>query len=76
MTGSSWEGGYVYAWKTKPNKYAIQNSGAHFGVTISFKTNMMFISDSGIDDPLVKRYGPVVSAIPGPVVVWDVKIVE
>ena len=75
MTGSSWEGGYVYAWRTKPDKYAIENSGAHFGVTISFKTNASFTRDTGIDDPAVAMYGPVVSATPGPIVVWDVNIV-
>lgn len=75
MTGSSWEGGYVYAWKTKPSQYAIENSGAHMGVTISFKTNAAFTTDTGINDPLVGIYGPVVSIMPGPIVVWDVQIV-
>ena len=75
MFGSAWEGGYVYAWKTMPSKYAIRNSGAHFGVIISFKTNASFTSDPGIDDPKVAMYGPVVSVRPGPILVWDVKIV-
>ena len=75
MTGSAWEGGYVYAWKTNPSKYAIENSGAHMGVTISFKTTASFVMDSGITDPKVLAYGPVVSTIPGPIAVWDVKIV-
>ena len=75
MTGSSWEGGHVYAWKTKPSKYAIENSGAHKGVTISFKTNASFSMDMGISDPKVQMYGPVVSNSPGPIVVWDVQIV-
>ena len=75
MTGSEWEAGYVYAWKTRPNKYAIENSGAHMGVIISFKTNVPFVTDTGITDPKVQAYGPVVSVVPGPIVVWDVKIV-
>ena len=75
MTGSNWESGYVYAWKIKPNKYAIENSGAHTGVTISFKTIVPFVMDTGISDPKVKKYGPVVSSVPGPIAVWDVRIV-
>ena len=75
MTGSKWESGYVYAWKTNPSKYAIENSGAHMGVTISFKTSASFVMDTGITDPKVQMYGPVVSTVPGPIVVWDVQIV-
>ena len=75
MIGSSWEGYHVYAWKTKPSQYAIANSGAHFGVTISFKTNASFVMDTGISDINVLRYGPVVSLSRGPIMVWDVKIV-
>ena len=75
MTGSKWEGEYVYAWKTKPSKYAIENSGAHTGVIISFKTSTSFVMDTGITDPKVQMYGPVVSTVPGPIVVWDVQIV-
>jgi len=74
MSGSSWEGGYVYAWRTRPSKYAIKNSGAHFGVTISFKTNASFTADTGISNPRVQMYGPVVSVLPGPIAVWDVWI--
>lgn len=75
MVGSKWESGYVYAWMTKPSKYAIANSGAHMGVTISFKTNASFIADIGITDPMVQMYHPVVSTVPGPIIVWDVQIV-
>ena len=75
MTGSKWESGYVYAWKTNPSKYAIENSGAHMGVTISFKTSASFVMDTGVTDPKVQMYGPVVSTVPGPIVVWDVQIV-
>ena len=75
MTGSKWESGYVYAWSTNPSKYAIENSGAHMGVTISFKTSASFVMDTGIKNPKVQIYGPVVSTIPGPIVVWDVQIV-
>ncbi len=76
MTGSKWESGYIYAWKANPNKYAIENSGAHMGVTISFKTNASFVMDTGITDPKVQMYGPMVSTTPGPIVVWDVQIVR
>ncbi len=75
MYGSTWEGGYVYAWKTFPNNYAIENSGAHMGVVISFKTNATFVMDPGITDPKVQMFGPVVSTVPGPIAVWDVQIV-
>ena len=75
MIGSPWEGGYVYAFKSKPNKYAIINSGAHTGVVILFKTNAAFAPDPGISDPKALKYGPVVSVNKGPIVVWDVKIV-
>ena len=76
MIGSPWEGNYVYAWTMLPDEYAIANSGAHFGVVISFKTYEQFIPDLGIDDPLVKMFNPVVSINPGPIYVWDVKIIE
>ena len=74
MYGSKWEGGYVYAWLNKPSKYAIENSGAHMGVIISFKTNAIFSPDSGIENPKAKIYFPVKTN--GPIVVWDVKILE
>ena len=45
-----WEGGYVFAFKQKPNGYAIKNSGAHLGVVISFQTSAMFVEDLGIMD--------------------------
>lgn len=76
MKGSAWEGNFVYAWKLKPDKMAIENSGAHLGVVFSFKTNATFTMDPGIDNPKVLKYGPVVSTSPGPIVVWDVQIVE
>ena len=75
MVGSKYEGGYIYAWRTRPSKYAIENSGAHNGVIISFKTNAAFVKDNGIVDPKVQAYGPVVSTRPGPILVWDVMIV-
>ena len=75
LNGSKWEGGYVYAWKNKPDKYAINNSGAHKGVILSFKTASSFVPDRGIKDPAVLLYGPVVSAAPGPVIIWDIQIV-
>ena len=75
MTGSTWEGGYVFAWRNRPNKYAIKNSGASLGTIISFKTNVPFVKDNGIEDPLIQKFGPVKSFRPGPIAVWDVQIV-
>ena len=75
MVGSSWEGGYVYAWRERPSKYAMENSGAHFGTIISFKTNVPFVNDNGIYDQRVRKSGPVKSIRPGPITVWDVHIV-
>ena len=75
MIGSSWEAGFIFAWKHKPSKYAIDNSGANKGVIISFKTSASFVRDIGITDPKVLMYEPVVSARPGPIVVWDITIV-
>ncbi len=75
LIGSKWEGGHVYAWKTKPSKKAIKISGAHMGVTISFKTNASFVPDAGISSVSALMYGPVVSFAPGPIYVWDVMIV-
>ena len=75
MYGNKFEGGHVFAWRMKPNKYAIKNSGAHYGVIISFKTNTTFMTDSGITNSKVQKYGPVVSVMPGPIAVWDVQIV-
>ena len=67
-------GYYVYAWRSMPDEYAIKNSGAHQGGVISFKTKAAFVSDTGINDPRVKRYRPVKTA--GPIKVWDVQIVK
>ena len=75
MVGSRWEGGHVFAWKMKPSRYAIRNSGARFGVIISFETNVPFIDDIGISDPRVRKYGPVVTLIPMPVKISNVQIV-
>ena len=75
MVGSNWEGKYVCAWRRKPNKYAMEYSGARFGTIISFKTNVPFVDDLGILDQKVKKYYPVTSVRPGPITVWDVKIV-
>ena len=75
MIGSTWEAGYVYAWKMIPSKYAIKHSGANYGVIISFKTNASFSRDTGITDPRVQIYGPVVTNRPGPIDVWDVQII-
>jgi len=75
MYGSEFENYYVFAFRKYPNKYAIKNSGAHTGVIISFKTSAIFVRDTGINDIKVKKFGPVVSSRPGPISVWDVKVV-
>lgn len=76
MIGSTYEGGHVFAWRSKPNKYAIANSGARSsGVIISFKTNAAFVDDTGIKDEMIRKYSPVISDRPGPIKVWDVEIV-
>ena len=33
------------------------------------------VMDTGITDPKVQMFGPVVSTVPGPIAVWDVQIV-
>lgn len=73
--GSKWEAGYVYAWKFKPSKYAIEQSGAHTGTIISFKTSAPFVDDDGVNSIIKFLFGPVVSLMPGPIAVWDVEIV-
>ena len=75
MYGSKWEGGFVYAWKFPPTKRAVKNSGARRGAIISFKTAASFSLDTGIEDKSALMYGPLVSDRPGPIYVWDVKIV-
>ena len=75
LMGSTWEGGYVYAWRTLPSKRALELSGAHSGtVVISFQTYSKFIDDPGITDPYVKSFGPVQSALGRPVGVYNVKL--
>lgn len=75
MKGSDWEGGYVFAWKTKPNKVAAANSGAHMGVVISFETKAAFSIDKNFDNsPSINAYGPVMAK--GPIIVRNVTIVE
>ena len=76
MRGSDFEGGYVFAWRIYPNKYAIQNSGAREGsVIIAFETNAAFASDPGIKDPKIRKYLPVRSVFPGSIYVKNVRIV-
>lgn len=41
----------------------------------NFIGERIFVMNGGITDPWVQIYGPVVSIIPGPIVVWDVRIV-
>ena len=75
IIGSKWEGGHVFAWRSKPTKKAIASSGAHNGsVVISFQTNAAFETDIGITDPYVKSFGPVRTVAGKSVVVYNVTI--
>ena len=77
MIGSEYEGGHVFAWGVYPSSYAIKNSGArevNNSVVISFSTGSPFVKDTGIDDPRIMACDPRVSLIPGPIVVYDVRI--
>ena len=76
MRGSDFEGGYVFAWRICPNKYAIQNSGARKGsVIIAFETSASFETDPGIKDSKIVKYLPVRSVLPGPIYVKNARIV-
>ncbi len=72
MVGSSWEGGYVFAWESIPSPQAIEDSGAHFGVIISFQTDAVFVDDPGLaQNSMLSPYKPVRSSLPGPInVLW------
>ena len=75
LMGSTWEGGYVYAWSKLPSKKAVQLSGAHSGtVIISFQTSASFVPDPGISNPYVKSFGPLQSVLGRPVGAYNVKI--
>lgn len=76
MTGSPWEGGYVFAWVRCPLKKAVEVSGAKEGVIISFETVFSFDRDPGIDDKTALKYIPVRSCFPGPIYVTNLQIVE
>ncbi|MDD4414257.1 MAG: RHS repeat-associated core domain-containing protein [Oscillospiraceae bacterium] len=76
LMGSTWEGGYVYAWSKLPSQKAVQLSGAHSGtVIISFQTSASFVPDPGITDPYVRSFGPLQSALGRNVGVQNVIIV-
>ena len=77
MQGNKWAAGLVHAWRLYPSKKALKQSGAHFGVIISFKTNTAFVKDTKIiENSIIDIFSPVVSCRPGPIAVWDVQIVE
>lgn len=63
------------AWKRKPDRAALKNSGVPDGVLISFKTNAAFEDDHGIEDTHAGKFYPVHTVMPGPIAVWDVEIV-
>ena len=51
-----------------------KQSGAHFGVIISFKTNTAFVKKiKKIENSIIDIFSPVVSCRPGPIAVWDVQ---
>ena len=73
LIGSIGEGGYVFVWRKRPNKYAIKTSGQGT-VVIAFTTNAAFEPDTGISDPRIKAYGPLKSVLRGPIIVNNVQI--
>jgi len=75
LIGSKFEAYYVFAWLMKPTQLAVNGSGAHTGIIISFKTRAPFQIDNGINNTYTKRFFPLKSVFPGPIAVWDVKVV-
>ena len=73
--GSTWEGGYVFAWGKCPTKKALRLSGAHSGVLISFQTKAAFEFDEGINNKYVEKFEPMKSVFRGPVTVTNVQLV-
>ena len=77
MVGSRLEGGFIFAWRSKPSLKALENSGASkYEVIIRFETATAFEKDPGISNPKVLLFGPVRSCRPGPIKVKNVEIVE
>ena len=74
--GSSEEGGYVFVFNLKPDKYAINNCGAHGRCVVAFETNCAFETDNGIKDPKISRFIPLISVFKGPIVVENVRVVK
>ena len=73
------EFGLVYAWKFIPDKKALRLSGARYikgTVIISFDTGASFIPDKTVRDPYARLFGPVQSARPGGIDIWNVKVVR
>ena len=76
LMGSRYEGGYVFAWKIRPDKKAVCASGAYNNeVIIAFETQAPFERDPGIRNVHALRFLPVRSVMPGPVFVRNVRIV-
>lgn len=75
LMGSTWEGGYVFAWGKCPTKKALRLSGAHSGVLISFQTKAAFERDKGIKNDYVRGFNPLRSVNRGPVTVTNVQLV-
>ena len=68
LIGSTKEGGYVFAWKLKPNKTALKLSGAYGAeVILKFYTRAAFEPDIGIVIPGVTKFIPVRSVFQGPI---------
>ncbi len=57
------EGGYVYAWKLRPDKKALAVCGGHGGVLISFQTIASFVPDETIKNAHAQKFGPVQTLI-------------
>ena len=77
LHGSTFESGYVFAWKSIPTKKALEMSGARYAeVVISFQTNASFIDDTGITDKYVRSFGPLVSLTSNKVGVANVQLVR
>ena len=70
----SYEGGHVYAWRSKPTKGAVKFAGlgTKGQVIISFRTNAAFERDPGVDHPYSLRFQPVRSVLQGRVRIWDI----
>ena len=77
LVESEMEGGSVFVWRRYLNQFATNEPGhlRYNAVVISFKTYAAFVDDTGIEDPKIRAFGPVVSTNRGSIHVYDVQIV-